>query len=166
MAVEASNSVYYLDPNNRDTGEGCYYLSLLVMVYYLTKDPPFDKDFILTVNSNMLPNYGSPVSINLPKGYYEITPVSGACDDWGGSNWTWHMRTSKGDLGGEYSLEADAFGDWAGSPDEAFNSVKGERLNFNWGGGTFKMWLPSNDGPPNNNSGSITVNVKKIKEAP
>jgi hypothetical protein len=157
--------VYYLVPKMRNAGQACYYLKSLVMVYYLTKDLPFDKDFVLTTESNIWPRLGNPISVNLPKGGYEITPLSGACNDWGSSNWTWHMRTSKGDLGGEYSLEAETFGGWIDTPAEAFNSVKGERLNFNWDGGFFKMWLPSNDSPPNNNSGSIKVNVKKIKEA-
>ena len=166
METAESDSVYYLVPKMRDTGQGWYYLTPLVMVYYLTKDLPFDKDYTLTVESNMLPMYGIPISVNLPKGNYEITPLDGACDDWDGNDlWTWHMRTSKGDLGGEFSLEADAFGGWADTADEAFNSVKGERLNFNWEGGIFQMWLPTNDKiVPLNNSGLIRVNVKKIKE--
>ncbi len=170
MQTAESGSVYYLVPDSKDTGEGCYYLDSLVMVYYLTKEPPFDMDFILTAESHMMPNYGSPIQVNLPKGGYEITPLGGACNDVEDNAtgyWTWHMRTSKGDLGGEYSLEADAFGGWAETANEAFISVKGGRLNFNWDGGIFKMWLPTNDTiVPLNNSGSIRVNVKTIKEAP
>lgn len=160
--------VYYLVPKMRNIGKACYYLKSLVMVYYLTKDPPFDKNFVLTAASHISPRLGNPLQVNLPKGEYEITPLGGACNDAGNQtsndHWTWHMRTTTGDLGGEYSLEATTFGGWAGSAAEAFNSVKGERLNFNWDGGAFKMWLPSNDALPNNNSGSIRVNVKKIKE--
>jgi hypothetical protein len=167
MAAKATNSVYYLDPKKTPGGGGCYYLNPLNKVYYLTEDPPFDQDFSVTVSHHMVPKYGEPLVVELPKGDYVITPLGGACNDSGGQEgyWTWHLKTSAGDLGGEYSLEAVTFGAWADTPEQAFGSVADERLKFSWSGGSFSMWLPHNDViVPTNNSGSLRINVKKIKK--
>lgn len=164
MAGESTNEVYYLEP--RPDVKVCYYLNPLVMVYYLTYDPPFDEDFTLTTAHNMLPNYGKPLSVNLPEGFYEIKPIGGACDDWSGHDlWAWHMRTTVGDLGGEYTLEAPKFGDWADTAEAALASVMNEKLVFYWDGGDFDMWIPTLDQQvPTNNSGYLTINIKKIEK--
>ena len=166
MALEGTNRVYYLEPKEIRGGEGCYYLTPLNLVYYLTEDPPFDQNFGVMVSHHMVPKYGEALTVDLPKGDYVITPLGGVCDDWvGHDSWTWHMRTTVGDLGGKYSLEAVTFGEWADTPEKAFASVADERLKFNWSGGSFKMWLPHNDViVPTNNAGSLRINVKKIKK--
>ncbi len=131
----------------------------------------FDKDFRITVEDHQISVadaalYGSALEVTLDAGAYVVTAVSGACED---SDtvpdlWAWHVRSSKFDLVDGFSLLANSYGyGWAGSAAEALSSVRGLSIDFYWGGGTFEMWLPTNDViEPNNNSGSCTLNIKSV----
>ena len=133
---------------------------------------PFDKNITLTTAAHQIlvtasPNiYSGPMRITLPEGFYVAKAVSGGCRDVAkhDSYWTWHVAGSAFEIVNGYSLVANAQGyGWTTSQALALASVADIRRAFYWEGGTFSLWLPTNDVVvPTNNDGSCTVNLKKV----
>jgi hypothetical protein len=122
----------------------------------------FLRPIILDIHAHEGVNWGKRYKINLAAGHYRLIPTGGAVNDEitaGTKNyWAWNVSTSAGEICGGFSMMYTAQTDpFAATAAEAFASVAGISLDFNWPGGAFELWIPSNDTGGDNNDGKLNL---------